>query len=242
MNKNYIAITIIFQLLTLSVSSQEKSVKQILDGVSNSYLSKEQYLVNMTFTMYRGVTGNTISESYTGTMQKKGATSKNQVLDTEIYLFPSASVAINSTTKTITYTGLSNPQKNTPIDLSILLKYYQKSQIIDKGSQWLCEMVTEQNTFNQLPYSKVLLYVNKDDYSVSKQVLYFTNLIPFKNKRNDEIEHDYGRLVIDLKHQWDVNIPAKKLNDFIVKKHDNKIQLQTKYATYKLVDNTEYNN
>lgn len=243
MKKSNTIFIILFQLLVLNIQAQEKTVKDVLDKASHLYLSKKEYLVDMTFTMYRGVSGNNITETYKGTMAKKGAYTKNEVLDTKIYIFPEANITIDEKQKILNYTPLkTNPQQKTPIDLSVFLEYFKQNKLQDSGKEWICEMVSEANMFSQIPYGKVLIHINKSDYRITKQVLYFSRLIPFQKENSSDIEQDYGRLVIDLKHNWNPSIEEKKIEDFLVVKPNHKVQLHTAYATYQLVDQTEYNN
>ncbi len=228
--------------LILHAQAQKPSVNELLSKASNFYLKTNQYQVKMTFTMYRGITGDKKTESYTGTMEKNNEYTKNSILGTSVYRFPQAQLIVDNNQKKIVYTTLeTNTIQNSPVDLSAYIKDYDKSQVLEEGNQWVCELVASQNTFSQLPYGKVLLYLSKKDYSVTKQVLFFSNLIPFQGKEESDIEQDYGRLHIDLLYDFNKKVEKTELAYFIKKTANNKIQLQKNFASYQLIDQSEYN-
>lgn len=228
--------------LVLHAQAQKPSVNELLSKASNFYQKTNHYQVNMTFTMYRGITGGEKTESYTGTMEKNNEYTKNNILGTSVYRFPQAQLIVDNTQKKIVYTALeTNAIQNSPVDLSAYMKYYDKSQVSEEGNYWVCELVASQNMFSQLPYGKVLLYINKKDYSVTKQVLFFSNLIPFQGKEDSDIQQDYGRLHVNLLYDFNKKIEKKELAYFIKKVANNKMQLQKDFASYQLIDQTEYN-
>lgn len=226
----------------LNTQAQKPSVKELLSKVANFYQKTNQYHIDMTFTMYRGIKGDKLTESYTGTMEKNDEYTKNSTLETLVYRFPQAQLIIDENQKKIIYNKLeTHAMQNAPVDLSAYMKYYDTSQVLEEGNQWICELIASQNAFSELPYGKVLLYVNKKDYRVTKQILFFSNLIPFRGKEASDVEQDYGRLHIDLLYDFNKKIEKKELAYFITKTANNKIQLQKDFAGYQLVDQTEYN-
>ncbi|MEE9363950.1 MAG: hypothetical protein V3U92_15220 [Cellulophaga sp.] len=245
MKITYIHRTLVLLLLgaALSSNAQGKDVEKVLDKATDFYKNKDQYKINMTFSLYRGLTGNTITETYKGTMEKSGEYSRNTILSTQVHRFSKAQLVIDATAKTMTYTQIDPVAvQNSPMEIGAFLKYYEKSQLLDTGeNQWICEMVTTKKNFIQVPYSKVVLYINKKDYSISKQELYFTNLIPFKGKSGNNTEQDYGRLVIELKHDFDSKIQKRELKDFLTNTSGRTKQLQKEFVSYRLIDQTKDN-
>ena len=103
-------------------------------------------------------------------------------------------------------------------------------------------MVSTRKNFIEVPYGKVILHISKTDYSITKQELFFTNRIPFKAKNGNDIEQDFGKMVIELSHTTDNSIEINKLSDFIVTSSLNVRKLNKAYATYQFIDTTEENN
>lgn len=220
----------------------QATVKEVLDKSMQFYAMKDQYHIDMKFTMHRGLSGENPTESYEGSMQKKGEYIKNTALSTIVHQFQSAKVVIDESTKTMFYEKLeADAIQNAPINLNAFLEQYKKSQVHDNGSEWICEMVAETNNFVQTPYGKVMIYVDKDNFEIKKQVLFFTNRVPFNIENGSGTEPDFGRLVINLKYRDDIEIQPKQLKEFLVNDTGNALKLQEEYASYKLIDQTEYN-
>ena len=229
--------TMIFMQIPLS--AQLSSVKEVLDKVTQFYKGEDSYRIEMTFSMMRGITGNTITESYKGTMEKNGSYGRNLFLETEIHRFPNAQLAIDTKNRVVTLSDLG-PEQNSPAEVASLLDYYTKSQLIDGGSgEWVCELVSEGNGFSQLPYGKIEVYVDKENFSVAKQVLYFSNLVPFADGESGSTVQDYGRLVIEMEHELNADIAIRRLKDFIAEKADQDRKLIGQYMNFQLIDKTK---
>lgn len=231
---------VIFLVMSTCLYAQQMDVKSVLEKTTDYYSNIKEYQIDMTFTMYRGITGDNITESYMGSVQKTKTCTVNTVLGVEVYQFPDVKLVVDTAKKNIIYSKSGASNGSGPIEIESLLNYYDKTKLNDGGKEWICEMVSTQKTFNQLPYGKVVLYINKKNYSVSKQVLYFSSLIPFKSKSGNEMEQDYGRLTIDLKNQPGKRETKNKLSDFIITSVDGKINVHKDYASYELINQTDY--
>jgi len=229
-------------ILLLSFSGHAQTVKEVLEKASAYYANTHQYQLSMTYTLFRGLSGDRATESYTGTMTKVNNYSQISVLNTTVFQFPEARLVIDEDRKIVAYSEIGSTENvGSPVDVSSFLQYYSEAQILDKGTYWQCELVAEKKALTNLPYGKVILDIDKRDYQIRKQELFFANLIPFKDKNGELEERDYGRLIIQLKQQGNDVVETKTLGDFILKTASNKIQLQQPYAAYELIDQTEYN-
>ncbi len=241
--KYLFTITLIMVMCISTASAQQNhQVKEVLKKITQFYTSANHYQIDIVYNMHRGLSGNTITESYQGKMIKKGDFTKIEALGSKILHFSKARLIVDSNKKVITYNSLSgNTLNNTPVDVGAFLKYYDQSQIIDKGTILLCEMISTRKNF-QLPYGKVILHIDKENYSVVKQELYFSNLIPFLNKEDNIQEQDYGRLIILLSHNLNTIPEVPKLKDYIKIETNNGLVLQDAYTQYRLIDQTENKN
>jgi hypothetical protein len=238
-NSHIILVLLLGFLKGTSVCAQERDIKDILDRASKFYTEQPQFKVDMTFTMYRGFYGENVTESYQGTMQKKGDFIKNTMLNTQVYQFPKAKIIIDEDGKTLTYTPMDTGRTlKAPIDLGVFLEYYQQSQVLDQGNEWVCEMVAERKNIGTIPYGKVVLHISKEDYHITRQELFFSQRVPFKSKNGSGTEQDFGRLVIDLVHHKETAVETRNLSDFIVVSNPKKLRLQGNYANYRLIDRT----
>jgi len=235
----YIFSFVLAMLMITGINAQKLSVKEVLGKVTVFYTNADQYQIDITYNMLRGLSGNNITESYKGSMVKKGSFTRMEALGSQVFQFSKTHLVVDHNQKVIAYNkSNANGLSNSPLDVSDFLKYYDKSQIIDKGTMLVCEMVSTRKNF-QLPYGKVVLYINKNNFSVAKQELYFSNLIPFKNKENNTQEQDYGRLIILLNHNMGGEVTTTELKDYVTIGSNNKPLLQKKYAAYKLIDQTK---
>ena len=145
---------------------------------------------------------------------------------------------MDNVTKTATLSELAF-DNSTPAQITGLLRYYKKSQkIIDHGKTWICELVAEHHMFSQLPYGKILLYVNKEDYSMVKQVFYFNNQVPFRDNDSKKSVRDQGRLLIEFNHDFKVEVEPRELADFMINEGKGN-RLTEKYASFQLIDRTK---
>ena len=224
----------LFLFLGGNLYAQNKEAKELLDKVAAFYENSSAYQVELTYNMHRGLTGNNITESYKGSIIKNGSFLKMELLDSEILQFKEAQLIIDNSAKQVLYIDKSTGLDNSPLNISAYLDYYTKTVVTNKGNIIVCEMVPQEIS-GQLPYGKVVLYINKDTYSLEKQELFFSNLIPFKNENNEDV-NDYGRLVIELKHQK-LNEDQKtyKLSDYISISSGDEASLTGKYSGYNLI-------
>ncbi len=239
MNRKTIT-ALLFAFMFSSLVAQEETVGSILQKSSTFYKGLSEYKVAISFGLHRGFESTMAVETYEGTFEKKGRFQRNQARETTVYLFPQAKIVLDENQKTMTYESFKEgAAQETPVDLTVYLQYFKKTQLINSGNEYICEMVPENNTFSQLPYGKVVLHINKDDYRINKQILFFSTPIPFTNK-NGDTEQDYGRLVIDLKHRIGETITEMRLEDFITESSGQR-KAADAYTAYRLIDQSKKN-
>ncbi|WP_396591858.1 hypothetical protein [Allomuricauda sp. R78024] len=236
MKKRSVYPVLLFFFLCVSTNGKAQSVEEVLNKVTDFYKNTPQYRVQMNFTLLRGLNGNKVTESYDAFMERNGNYTKNVILGTSVFVFQNGQIVMDQSNKKITYSKDATLSKlSANFNMNSFLEYYKSSQLIDLGEKWICEMVSANRNFFQLPYSKIELHINKRNYSVVKQVLYFANLIPFYNKENKTTKQDYGRMVIALSHDFDAKVDKLKLSDFVTVLPNNNVQLQKDYNDYQLV-------
>ncbi len=208
-----------------------QSVEGLLQKANGFYTDTGSYEIAMTYTMYRGLTGNRATESYKGTVQKQDRYSKTTMVGSDVINYGKEVLLVDHRDKLISYQKNSGRHHSySPVHLDGFLLNFKKTQLIDKGNYWICEMSNTQKV-TQIPYGKVHFYVDKDTFTITRQVLFFNNKVPFKGK-DGEREMDFGRLQVDLEHRLDVKIVKVPLGDFIVEDQNGKIALQKAYKSY----------
>ncbi len=232
---------ILMLLLSFSwgITAQQGEMKSLLKKVADFYTNSGEYYIDINYKMYRGLTGNQVTESYNGVLIKKGAFYKMEVLGTEVLQFGDEKLILDHNNKLISY---AKDKTQNPAELitnmNTFLQYYNEYQILDKGSNWVCEFVSSKKNIQQLPYGRVLLYVNKKTYALARQELYFSSVVPFKGK-NGDTEYDYGRLIITLENSLKKNTEITSLEDYIKSNSEGKIELREAFSAYRVIDQTQ---
>ncbi|PKV51937.1 hypothetical protein ATE84_4037 [Aquimarina sp. MAR_2010_214] len=213
-------------------NAQNTDVKDLFDKVTQSYNDKKQYQIDVTYNMHRGLTGNTVTESYEGKIVKNNDFSLIKIMDSEILQFTEGQLNINHAAKTAIYMNSKSSPSNQLLNINSFLEYYDKTIVTEKNGVLICEMVsTKPNIQNQ--YGKVILHINKENYWIEKQELFFSKLIPFVDN-NTTRKMDYGRLVIYLKYRGLENSTAPVLKDYINVLSKQKITLAEQFHGYHL--------
>jgi len=219
--------------------SQQDSASDVLKKVSSYYQTLDAYSLDIEYAMYKGYTGKNLTESYNASIYKNEGVTQLKVLGSTILQFSKAQLTINDANKTLIYNEISNKELNqSPLDISAFLNFYKEvSNTISKNVLTL-EMVLQSSTI-PIPYSKVILHVDKNTYALKKQELFLSTKVPFVDKEGKSTE-DVGRLEITFQSKTnDINqIQVPKLEDYIVLKPNKQVRLTQAYAAYTIIDQT----
>lgn len=235
--KMYKKIKILICVLCLSnvAIAQELSAIEILKKVETYYKSIEVLDIEMEYKMYKGFTGNHITESYTGTMYKNGDIMKVKILGSEIVKLPDAKIIVNNNDKTVMYNKIKeNTIMGSPVDMSSFLKYYKESNIQYLGNTIVQEMV-QKHLQMPLPYNKIVLYIDKTSYQIKKQELYLSTKVPFVDEKGKGVP-DFARMEISFKANPKPTIKVPNIKDYVFVSSSNNIKLSHNYANYTIID------
>lgn len=234
--KNIICV-LICTVFVNTLSAQDFGA--VLEKVNNYYKTASTYNTQTTYTMYRGYTGNTVTESYKGTMYKKGDVKGVTALGAEVITFANAQITVNDTNKTLVYIKTAtNSMKKNVIDVVNLSKFYDQTAMKEKGAILIFELSLKKKALN-VPYNKLIFHVNKTDFSLVKQEYFFTSKLPFTNEKGER-EHDLGRMEI----RYNANSkPLKnmRIEDYLVIHPNNKVSLSKTYKNYQFINQTPHN-
>lgn len=227
---------IILIAIFLPVNLQAQTVKEILTNVQNKVI-KTNFKVNLTYRLFKGIKGKKELETFKGTYIKKDKNYYNKIKNTETIIGANFLIKINHDQKALLYESFKNatPNKNNMLNIKTLLKNFEKPVLTNLRDSFKCEMVAVE--YSQMPYSKIILYINKKDYSIKKQVLYLTSLINFSD---DENKNDFSipRLEIQYSNYSALTNQDKSLlkkNNYIVI-INNKVRPSTKYKAYEIIN------
>ncbi|WP_346882328.1 hypothetical protein [uncultured Algibacter sp.] len=232
-------INVLFLIVSCtSIYGQQPTALETLSKVEAYYKTIKNFDFDVEYKMYRGYTGNHLTESYKGTMYKNGNVLQVIILGSEVLQFPEAKIIINDKNKTISYSKLmQNGTQQTPVDISLFLKFYKESTTSFVGNTLIHEMILKNNTIN-MPYNRVIMYINKNTYALEKQVLFLTTKVPFNGEKGKK--DDAARMEISFKQKPKQKPKPKplKLKDYVLIGINNKISLSKAYSTYTLIDQT----
>ena len=228
----------VFLMLSTISNAQMPKAAETLTKVETYYKANSVLDLEVTYTMYKGHIGNNRTESYKGSIYKKGDTHRVKILDSEVLQFQETQLTIDNQNKTISYHTISEKdiQKKSPLNMSAFLKYYKETSSKVKGTTIIHELTLE-NKQLPMPYNKIEIHINKHDYSLTKQVLYLSKKIPFVGD-NGKYTDDVGRMEIAFKKNPNPLVKVPSLQDYIILELDKKPRVSQAYARYNIIDQT----
>lgn len=235
--KNNILFLFLFCIsLIFSQESDKKKITEIFNKSSQKYTNATICKISMTYDLFPTHKSKTSIESYNGVVIKKNDEQYSKIGATEFISLSTCQIKIDGENKLIQYNEQDKKEnKKDIIGVNDYLKNFSKFELSNNEKEWICSLSTP--SFSMIPYSKVVIYIKKTDYTVSKQILYLITNQKYKTKEGS-IKEDYPRIEI-------------KFNEFITKDIDfgNLFQLQNyltinkskvspsnKYKGYKIVD------
>jgi len=232
-----IVLMMVFVLIySTSIFSQKETAAILLDKVSNFYRKTAQYQIDMNYKMLKGLTGNEVTESYSGALVKNHQASQFTMANTEMVTIANEQLVIDNDQKLIILRKSEQEAMTSVIDVNSFLEYYQESDITNEGGYLKCELIAKPEKMS-LPYAKIILFVNPNDYSVAKQELYFSSQLPFK--LDTGLERDFGRMLIEMKTREIGNAPKLSFDAYFQKKESDQKQLVDRYKGYEFIDETK---
>ena len=228
-NKLFLMLVLIFGL---QVHSQ--NIKEILTHIQQE-VSTNDFKVNLKYQLFKGVDGEKSLESFDGIYLKSGVNFYNKIKNTETIVGNDFMVKINHDQKAMLYDNFEI-DKSKPTDmlnLTILLKNFESPSVQDLGETWKCEMTAVE--YSQMPYSKVVLFVDKKTYRIKKQILFLTSIMNFSD---DATDFNIPRLEIEYSNYTSVNATDKLLfkREKYISIKNNKIIPSSRFKEYEIIN------
>lgn len=232
--KKYCLVFTILVLFSLQIQSQ--TVKEILTNVQNK-VTNSNFKVNLKYQLFKGVESKKILESFNGIYIKKETNYYNKVKNTETIIGTDFLIKINHDQKAMIYDKFKkgNNDPNNMLNITALLKNFENPKVTDLGNRWKCEMIAVE--YSQMPYSKIVMYINKEDYNINKQVLFLTSLMNFSD---DGSKNDFNIPRLEIEYT-NYSKPTKQDDYFFVKSQyiditKSKVVPSTKYKAYEIIN------
>lgn len=232
--KSKIIYSIALLSIVFTVNAQQPKPLETLKKVEAYYKALKTLHLDVEYAMYKGHTGTQLTEAYNGNIYKHDDVTKLKILNSEILQFPEAQLIINKENKTINYNASSQETKQqSPLDMSAFLNFYKEVSTNISGNTIIHEMSLKSKQL-PIPYGKVIIHVNKNDYSLEKQVLYLSTKVPFVGKDGISTE-DVGRMVISFRVN-SAYAKTPKLQDYVILESNKKPRLAKTFASYTIVN------
>lgn len=215
-------------LMVLPAFSQGKdTVEEVFDKVEKKYKSEKSYCYQSQYNFYNTATATKPVDSYTGTIYKNNAVSYQQIKDTEFASFGANNILINHQEKIVQIGKVEN--NNSPIALKSFLKLFPDYSLKQDKTYYICEL--KSGKYSQVSMDKLIIYINKADYSLVKQNFYFMGEKDFMIK-DKKIKIKNPKLEVHYKKN--PKCPEIKQQDFFTVK-DKKFIVTPKLKDYKAI-------
>lgn len=197
------------------------------------YDTIKEFKLNTSYNLYLGYNSKNVAESYKGVLLKKGNEYYSKIGATEFVYLKKASIKIDNESKRMQYTSATSQDVAMVYDMVKYTSHFTSFELKSTSSQWICILKTGDIAF--VPYSKIIIHINKKDFTVDKQELFLLNQV--KTKEKGKTVYYYPKLVltfqeIDLNYKSDTFF---SLSNYIRLK-DGKVYPAKKNSAYKIVD------
>lgn len=208
----------------------------VLNKVLEVYSNTNQYRFDVDYTSYGSYEDNEVLEHYKGKVYKSANTFYSKTQNTIILSNAKKSLKIYEDEKAIEVYDNSTQvtEVQNLININAFLKHYKHKTIEEKGKLYICTFQTGYIT--QMPYGKIVLYINKEDYTIIKQDLFLLARLPYytkygeKKMGNPRIEISFSNFKRQLNTEEKKSI---KLSTYITIK-GNTIKGSQKYKDYSI--------
>lgn len=206
---------------------------QILKKAAEVYNKQEYVSNNSKYALYLDYTSRKIYEQYTGVVLRKNNVNYFKIKNTEFVAFNNYVLKINHDQKAIIIERQTREMEESPLSLTNYLKGFNAKLIQTDEDNFICELTPSK--ISQIMLSKVIIQIQKKDYSIVKQTLFFAEKMESKNAKGKSI-YTVPRLEIVFspraKNEKRDNLLVAKENYFTGK--DNQIVLSKRISAYQL--------
>ncbi len=240
-NTKYIVLVLFCVFLNYTGYSQNDklTIEEVFQKVKETYESKSKYAFNVKYELFKDHQTIEVTEFYTGKVIKDQGELYSKIKNTEFIQLNEAYLKINHDEKAMLYTEQAlNEQTHQLVDLTAFLSYFEKTSVSLNKDIYICELTSK--NISLLPYSKVVTYINADDFTIKKQLLYLLNPSVFKESNGKSVTSN-PRLEITFSNFNSQNINSA--NTFSLLKYisisNNEIKPSNNLKAYQLINATK---
>lgn len=217
--------------------SDQAAIQDIFAKCRSKYDATQHFSLKTDYRLFPTYTSTVVNENYTGLTLKKGKDIYSKIENTEFAKIGSFYLKVDNWSKMMSYEQSANGEADAMVyDLNKFLANFKEFKLTSDKKSWICTMTTPAITF--VPYTKVVIYVNKADYTISKQVLYMISKAPYKNK-NGNMVNDYPRIEIsfvDFMAKPTPGMDQKFKLDYYIKQNGKSVTASKNYKNYQIVE------
>ena len=218
---------------TKEMVNDEAKILELLQKSKDFYVKHKHFKFTTNHSMYAGNTKQPL-ESYNGFFIKKNANYYSKIGDTEFVFSSGSTLKIDNESKLMQYINDESSKENLLYDLTSQMGNFGTFELKSTNDYWICTLNSREVTF--IPYSKIIIYLSKKDYSIVKQELFLISQVKIKDEKGKDV-YVYPKLQItfkDLTFSEQSEEYFKMTNYIEIKK--GKYYPVKKYSSYQIVD------
>ncbi|TRW27550.1 hypothetical protein FMM05_02610 [Flavobacterium zepuense] len=240
MKFNAYLIALLFPLLIVAQQKNDKAkLSDIISKSATFYEKQKCFELNIDYKVFSSYTSSNVTETYKSTLINNNKDYYYKLHTTEFVKVGNEVLKVDHKSKAIEYTGEIDLQdQDSYYNLKKYLDFFSQFEVATEGDFFKCTLSTPE--ISTLPYSKIVLYINKTNYQVSKQIFYFLVTSPYKDKKGI-IKSDYPRMEvtqIDFKSGIGKFSDKLLLQNYVIK-NKSKVSPSSKLMGYKVFDLTK---
>lgn len=217
---------------SICISQTKPNITKIFDLVEKHYEKKESYSYKMNYSFYEKENDKKAIESFQGLVLKYGNIKYQKLNNVEFIDFGDKNVMLNHDDKLLQISKIEN--NNSPILIKTFLNLFPTHEVVEQDSRFICTLSSK--NISQTNISKVVIYINKKDYSLEKEeFVYFGKKEVSTQNKTTTINSPKLEILFLPRKIDDANDKEliKKANYYY--SQGDKIVPSNKYKTYKLI-------
>jgi hypothetical protein len=183
--KNRILPFVLFFVFSLVHSQESLTAMQVLKKTTAFYNSQTYCTYGLKYVLYIDYKTVTPHTDYSGIFINKNNVVYFKIKDTEFVSFNDVGIKINHDQKAFVFQKDKSELETSPIDVSKYLKGFV-SKLETSSEYYICELKPA-GKMSQIMASKIVIYINKKDFSIAKQSLYFVEKMQSKDAKGKVI-------------------------------------------------------
>lgn len=173
-----------FFVFIISYSQNNKiddkvQVVELLKKSKSYYQKNKQFSFRINYELFAGNSKKAI-EQYSGFFVRKADNYYSKIGDSECIQTLGFTLKIDHETKLMQYFKESKSSESIVYDMTSYYGNFGAFELKSDADYWICTLSAREVTF--VPYSKVVLFLSKKDYSIVKQELYLITTVTIKNQ------------------------------------------------------------